>query len=102
MSEQAHGHQYFSDPVITRLMTAFTALAGELMVTRAANWRLQRALENAGVLAPGAMEELGTDPDYLAWLGREQNEFPGFVMAPFVEPNLSERAEQAAVKSRHP
>lgn len=83
-------HQYFSDPMITRLMTAFTALAGELMATRATCWRLQRALEKAGALAPGAVEELGTDPEYLAWLGREQNEFPGFVMAPLVEPNLSQ------------
>lgn len=88
-------HQYFSDPMITRLMTAFTALAGELMVTRAANWRLQRALENADVLVPGAVEDLGTDPDYQAWLAQEQAAFTGFVFAPFVEPNLSLTAEQA-------
>lgn len=99
MSEQTQNHQYFSDPMITRMMTAFTALAGELMVVRANCWRLQRALENAGVLVPGAVEELGTDPDYLAWLGREQSAFAGSVVAPFVEPNLSERAEQAAMKS---
>ncbi|MGH3756451.1 hypothetical protein [Actinophytocola sp.] len=88
-------HQYFGDPMITRLMTAFTALAGELMVTRAANWRLQRALENAGVLVPGAVEDLGTDPDYQAWLAKEPAAFSSFVMAPFVEPNLSLTAEQA-------
>ena len=88
-------HQYFGDPMITRLMTAFTALAGELMVTRAACWRLQRALENAGALPPGAAEELAADPDYLAWLGREQDELPGFVMAPFVDPDLSRRARES-------
>ena len=73
---------YAKDPLVARLLEMVVALGGEVFLLRAEAERLRRALAERGTVDEAALDAVAADPDFRAWLAREQTEFTRHIFDP--------------------
>jgi hypothetical protein len=76
--------QFLHDVSTDHLVGAVYALSAELWVLRDRQLRLERILEAAGAMPPGAVENLGDTPEQAASLAREAERFAGRILGELI------------------